>query len=167
VGRRRGRLTAACALAVAPVLGGCAGADVRAAPYAASAFPTGAPVSVADLEADAVVLAAWATWCLPCERELPLLDAYARTAPAGLAVVAVNVDTATVDDAQVADMLERLDVALPVWRDPSGAMVTRFGTGLMPFTVLLDGDGGVVATWSGAVDPEDEAFREAVADALA
>lgn len=147
-------------------LAGCGGDSGPDAPYAAGAFPSGADVSVVDLRGDAVLLAGWATWCVPCERELPALDAYAATADPDLRIVAVNVDTATVDDDAVDAMLVRLDVDLAVWRDREGALLDQYGGTLMPFSVLLDRDGRVVRTWSGALDVDSGDFAQAVADAL-
>lgn len=165
VARLRGLVVAALCVA------GCGGSDGdsdgEAAAYVAVAFPSGDAASVADLRGDAVLLAGWATWCVPCERELPELDAFAGARAAdGLRVVAVNVDTPSIDDDDVSGMLERLDVSLPVWRDSDAGLLAEFGGTAMPFAVLLDRDGRVVRIWNGAVDVDDTEFLAAVDSAL-
>lgn len=53
----------------------------------------GSKVSLADLRGKVVVLNFWATWCVPCRKELPLLDAYYATQKdAGLRVFAVTTE---------------------------------------------------------------------------
>ena len=50
----------------------------------------GRKIALADLKGQVVVLNFWATWCVPCKAEMPLLDAYVRHAgPRGLQVLAV------------------------------------------------------------------------------
>ena len=143
---------------------GCGDVDRETASYGASVFPSGEPASVDDLRGDAVLLAGWATWCLPCERELPELDAFAAGAD-GIRVVAVNVDTGAVDVATIAAMLDRLGISLPTWRDPDAELLAAFDGSAMPFAVLLDRNGEVVRTWNGAIDVDAAAFRDAVATA--
>jgi thiol-disulfide isomerase/thioredoxin len=166
---RSARCRVGAAIAVAAALAAGCGTDDApdAEPYAAAVFGSGVPVAVDELRGEAVLLAGWATWCIPCERELPELDAFAATADADLRIIAVNVDNASVSDEAVAAMTDRLAVSLPVWRDPEGRLLTRFGGAMMPFSVLLDRDGVPVRTWSGAIDVDHEDFLDAVADALA
>ena len=165
--RHRSRVPSVAAIVALACTAACApGGGLDGTPFTAVTFPGGDAVSASSFEGEAVLLAGWATWCVPCERELPLLDAYADVADPGLRIVAVNVDTASVGDGDVAAMLDRLDVGLPVWRDADGALLTRFGGSLMPFSVLLGRDGEVVRTWSGALDVDDDEFAVAVADAL-
>jgi thiol-disulfide isomerase/thioredoxin len=168
------RARAGAAILLASVLvASCGGDDdagvegVAAEPYAAALFGTGERVAVDELRGDAVLLAGWATWCVPCERELPELDAFAATADPDLRIIAVNVDNASVGDDAVAAMTDRLAVSLPVWRDPEGVLLTHFGGVMMPFSVLLDRDGVPVRTWTGAIDVDHDDFLAAVDDALA
>jgi cytochrome c biogenesis protein CcmG/thiol:disulfide interchange protein DsbE len=51
-------------------------------------------ISTAQLRGDVVILTFWATWCVPCREELPLLSAYAtRHREAGLKVLGFTLDT--------------------------------------------------------------------------
>ncbi|MGA9008268.1 MAG: TlpA disulfide reductase family protein [Xanthobacteraceae bacterium] len=50
--------------------------------------------TLADWRGRTVLLNLWATWCVPCRREMPALDALqAKLGNAGFEVVAVNIDT--------------------------------------------------------------------------
>ena len=146
------------------VVAACSGTTDEAEPYAAVEFGTGDPVSVDEYPGQPVLLAGWATWCVPCERELPELDTFVdNRTDDDLVVVAVNVDKATVGGDDVEAMLQRLEVSLPVWRDPDGILLTQFGGSTMPFSVLLDRDGEVSKTWIGALDVDDDEFVAAIA----
>ena len=152
---------------IVPVLAACSG-GTEAEPYAAVEFGTGEQVSTDQYLGQPVLLAGWATWCVPCERELPELDTYvderANADQADdLVVVAVNIDQTTIGDDDVAAMLQRLEVSLPTWRDPDGTLLTQFGGSTMPFSVLLDRDGEVSKTWIGALDVDDDEFLDAIA----
>ncbi|WP_448664342.1 TlpA family protein disulfide reductase [Sphingomonas sp. CJ20] len=48
------------------------------APEAELTLIDGTKVSLSEMRGDVVVLNIWATWCVPCRTELPLLDTYYR-----------------------------------------------------------------------------------------
>jgi cytochrome c biogenesis protein CcmG, thiol:disulfide interchange protein DsbE len=85
-------------------LGGCASAAPAPKPapggpisFTLPIWPAGtAQHSFADDRGHIVVLDAWASWCQPCQTELPKLDALAKQwAAQGVRVYAVNIDTAS------------------------------------------------------------------------
>lgn len=73
-----------------------AGLSVGApAPPATLVSLDGRRISTPELLGQVVILTFWATWCVPCREELPLLSAYAqRHADAGLSVLGFGLDTA-------------------------------------------------------------------------
>jgi cytochrome c biogenesis protein CcmG, thiol:disulfide interchange protein DsbE len=117
----------------------------------------GDTVSLASLRGRPVLVNFWATWCLPCRDEFPLLAAaYAEHADAGLEILGVvHDDTAEGARAFAQDMgatwpmlLDAEDVA---WADYLGVA--------MPTSFFIDADGVVRAASLGA-------FRETGLDAL-
>ncbi len=97
----------------------------------------------------------WATWCPPCVNEMPLLDAFAKRQGArGIAVVGIALD----DPAQVAEFLQRVPVAYPnLLEEPGpGDSSVRMGNtrSVLPFSILADAEGRVVATHMGSFDED-------------
>lgn len=108
----------------------------------------GERVSTTDLRGDPVVLNLWATWCPPCRREMPALQAlHQRYADAGMQVVGVSVGERP---AAVRAFLEETPVRYPLWLDPPGeatdasrSLHARLGGFGLPTTVFVD-DSGVI-----------------------
>jgi thiol-disulfide isomerase/thioredoxin len=128
--------------------------------FSAVDLATGDERSVDDVRGAPTLLAGWATWCVPCERELPELEAaLPELTAAGVQVVAVNVDASGVDESDVLAMIERLAPSLESWRDVDSTLLGAYESFLMPFSVLLDADGDVVRTWNGASIPTTSSRR--------
>ncbi len=124
----------------------------RPAPSVAFAGPDGAERTLADFRGRALVLNLWATWCVPCRREMPALDhLQAEAGSRDFEVVAINVDTARPERAPV--FLDQLGIkALTRYADPSGDALEKLrlaGDALgLPTTLIIDKQGcqlGVVA----------------------
>jgi cytochrome c biogenesis protein CcmG, thiol:disulfide interchange protein DsbE len=65
----------------------------QAAPPATLVTLDGQHITTTDLRGRVVILTFWATWCVPCRDELPLLSAYSRAhAAQGLTVLAFSLD---------------------------------------------------------------------------
>jgi thiol-disulfide isomerase/thioredoxin len=144
----------------------------------AALAPAATPVRVADLtfkDADGkerklsewgdrlVLLNLWATWCVPCRKEMPALDELQKKlgGPA-FEVVAVNIDTrdpekprAWLKDVGISNLTYYADPTAKIFQDLKG-LGKAFG---MPTTLLVDGKGCEVATLAG---PAEWASEDAV-----
>jgi thiol-disulfide isomerase/thioredoxin len=89
----------------------------------------------------------WASWCPPCVKELPAFQAFhANQAPNGVQVVGIALD----DEAPAAAFSQRFALGFPQFVEANGPRDTsvRWGNtrGTLPFTVLIDADGRILAT---------------------
>jgi thiol-disulfide isomerase/thioredoxin len=108
--------------------------------------------SLSDYAGKAVVLNLWATWCVPCVREMPALDDLAKlVAGDGIVVLPVSSDHggAAVVERFYAD---RGIKNLPVLLDPMGAMAHALNVRGIPTTLLIDKQGQELGWLEGAAD---------------
>jgi cytochrome c biogenesis protein CcmG, thiol:disulfide interchange protein DsbE len=90
--------TAAAGLLMGALRGGLAHANALRvggmAPHATLVQLDGQRISTSDLLGQVVILTFWATWCVPCRQELPLLSDYAsRHSAQGLTVLGFSLDS--------------------------------------------------------------------------
>ena len=111
----------------------------------------GTPFDLADWRGQVVLVNVWASWCVPCQREQPLLvAAYAQLAPQGLQIVGINVRDAP--EQARAFLREYGQAPWPSVRDPDGRRAVDWGTFALPETYLVDRSGTVVAKAVGELD---------------
>lgn len=127
--------------------------------------PQGATLATASLKGTPVLLNLWATWCVPCIAEMPMLDELAGELEGSVKVVTVSQDmngAEAVGPFFAQRQLERL----PQWLDPKNALAVAYGgsTGL-PLTVLYDAEGKEVFRVAGEYDWSSAEAREAIAEA--
>ncbi|MDS7595238.1 thiol:disulfide interchange protein TlpA [Agrobacterium tumefaciens] len=123
--------------------------------------PEGRDLTLADLKGKTVLLNLWATWCVPCREEMPALNALEKEMGGdNFEVVAVNIDTGS-DDKPNTFMNEYNIDGLKLYRDSSmGVFNVLKKEGLafgLPATLLMDGNGCLLAAMNGpaAWDSED------------
>jgi len=121
----------------------------RNKPQPTVALPTldGEPWKLSGQVGQAVLLNFWATWCEPCQAEMPALQRLsARYAQASLQVLAVNFrespDT-------VRRFVANTGMGLPVLMDADGSAAKSLGISIFPTTVLVDRRGRIRLTVSG------------------
>lgn len=99
------------------------------------------------------VLNIWATWCVPCVKELPALDRLAgKLAADGIAVVALSEDDK--GEAQVKPFLEKLKVTQITQQlyDPDLKAFQDFSIRGLPTTFIVSAQGRIVAKLEGAAE---------------
>ncbi len=132
--------------------------------------PDGKPMTIADHAGKTVLLNLWATWCAPCRAEMPALDALQKDKGGkDFEVVAVNVDTG--DDTKPKKFLNEIGVqTLGFYRDPTIALFNEAKTrGLalgLPVTMLIDGEGCLIAHMNGPAEWSSPDARRLVEAAL-
>ncbi len=95
-----------------------------------------------------LVVNLWASWCGPCRHEAPVLrDAHRAT---GARVTFLGVDSRD-EQAAAIRMLAATGVDYPQASDPPGAFATRSGVPGLPYTLVVDGAGHVVARRAGEI----------------
>ena len=123
----------------------------------------GKPRTLADFQGKTVLLNLWATWCVPCRKEMPALDALqTRLGGEKFEVVAVNIDTRNLDKPKA--WLQEVGIKqLGYYADPSAkvfqdlkAIGKAFG---MPTTLLIDAQGCELGVLAG---PAEWASEDAV-----
>ncbi len=102
----------------------------------------GKPVSLADFRGKVVLLNLWATWCVPCREEMPMLDRLQQALGGpGFEVVALSIDSGGA--AAVQRFYDEIGVrSLALYVDPSMEATSKLRTVGIPTTLLLDREGG-------------------------
>jgi thiol-disulfide isomerase/thioredoxin len=124
----------------------------------------GKPLTLAHWRGRTVLLNLWATWCVPCRKEMPTLDALeGRLGGAKFQVVAINIDTRNPDRPKA--FLKEIGISkLAYYADPDAktfqdlkAIGRAFG---MPTTLLVDPQGCEIGTIAGPAEwASDDAVK--------
>jgi len=113
----------------------------------------GQRISLDELRGSPVVLNFWASWCLPCREEAPLLTAADTTyRPMGLRILGVVYQDSS-ENAR--DFMTRYGQAYPGLLDPDGRTAIDYGVFGIPETFFIDGAGVVRARQVGALTEAD------------
>lgn len=132
---------------------------------------SGAPRRLSDWRGKTVLVNLWATWCPPCRKEMPALDALqGKLGGSGFEVVAINIDTR--DPAKPKQFLKDEGMTrLGYFSDQTAKIfqdLKAIGRALgMPTSVLVDPHGCEIATIEGAADWGSDDAVKLIAAAIA
>jgi thiol-disulfide isomerase/thioredoxin len=121
------------------------------------------PGSLAQQKGEPLLVNIWATWCAPCVKELPTLEALADRAGTPR-IIAVSQDMAP--RGSVDAFLEKNGLtALEVWHDPKMELSSTLGAEVLPTTILYDAEGREVWRYVGDLDWTGEEAAKLLAGA--
>ena len=118
----------------------------------------GQGLALGSLRGKVVLLDVWASWCVPCQKELPMLDAIARRLRSkGVEVLAVSIDQERSNVVKFLDTQPRW--VLTVAHDPRGAIAETFQPEKMPTSYVID-RAGIIRYVNDGFEPADAAVIE-------
>lgn len=130
--------------------GGSAPGESEQRPAPAISLPDlrdpAARVELASLRGKPVVVNFWASWCVPCRKELPDFEAAHQRFGDRVAFLGVNHQDGRTP---ARDLLRETGVTYPSGADADGKTATDYGLRGLPSTVLISADGQIVASRTG------------------
>lgn len=116
----------------------------------------GETLSLAALEDRILFINFWATWCEPCEREMPALQALQEGfPPERVRVIGITDPTASQTEAQIRDFLDTYAITFPVVLSSELALYQAFNVLQIPVTYIVDEAGIVRFRHLGELHPDD------------
>jgi peroxiredoxin len=173
MGSRSSTLWLAAGVAVAGVLAWLVSGDAPVPVERGSSAPGfelprvdgGAPVSLASLHGRVVLLNFWATWCKPCEDELPAMERLHRSlAGSDFSLVGISVDA---DAAPVLAFRERIGLGFTLLLDSDQRVARSYQTFRFPETLLIGRDGVILERYVGPKEWDSPAYVDRIRRLLA
>jgi cytochrome c-type biogenesis protein len=126
----------------------------------------GDSVDLASLKGSVVLLNVWATWCIPCRREVPELQALHQEFEAkGLKVLGVSIDGGEAGS-DVEAFMKDFGMTYTVLRDPAERVLTVFRIQGVPASYLIDREGVVRWRTIGPFTAKDAGLQAALEQTL-
>jgi thiol-disulfide isomerase/thioredoxin len=127
---------------------------------------TGKERTLADWRGKVVLLNLWATWCIPCRKEMPGLERLQQELGSDrFEVVAVSVDRTGVPGAR--KFLDEAKLTkLALYADGTARMAATLRAAGLPATLLLDREGREIGRLLGPAEWDSEDAKRVIASAL-
>jgi peroxiredoxin len=122
-------------------------------------------LSLEDARGRVVFVNFWATWCKPCEDEMPAMERLHRAlGPRGLEMWAVSVDDRV---EPVVEFAKRLGLTFPILHDATKGVAGSYDARRFPESWIVGRDGRLVARFIGPRDWDSPVYLEQIAELLA
>ncbi len=121
-------------------------------------------LSLAELEGRVVLVNFWATWCAPCESEMPAMERLYQALPRdGFELMAVSIDGIAAD---VEGFQARYQLSFPILLDRDQAVYKRYQTMGVPESLLIDQRGRIVERYVGPREWDAGEYVERIRDLI-
>jgi cytochrome c biogenesis protein CcmG/thiol:disulfide interchange protein DsbE len=114
--------------------------------------PGEAPVSLEAMRGKPVVVNFWASWCVPCRREMPAFESVYEAVGDRVAFLGINHKDYR---NSALDFLRQTGTRYPSGFDPAGTVAARYGIVGMPTTLFISGDGRLLEQRPGEMSGEE------------
>ena len=115
----------------------------------------GNPVKLSDFKGKPVVLNFWASWCGPCQREMPHFNkAYAKYKDEIVFMMVDLVDGQRETQSKGSSFIKNQGYDFPVYFDIEEDAAYTYGITSIPMTLFIDRDGYIKTGYAGAIDEE-------------
>lgn len=112
---------------------------------------------------DVVYVTFWATWCVPCRREMPYLQAlHEDLGDKGLRIISVNTDPPATAS-KIKPYIKRYNITYTLVLDPDNNVLDKYNpTRELPYAVLIDRSGNVREVFPGYRKGDEVLLREKI-----
>ena len=124
-------------------------------------------INLNDYRGSTVIVNFWAIWCMPCRREMPILqDISHELKDRGLVVIGINSGLEKdPDNEEIVEFLNYLNIDYPVgYGDSESKIEQDYSIVGLPSTFIIDSEGNIRYRWLG--EWKKEAFYNAVVSVL-
>jgi len=109
-------------------------------------------VQLDDFKGKGVMLNFWATYCKPCEEEMPYMqELYPEYKDKGIEIVAVSLDST---ELVIDKFIDEYDLTFPIPHDTKGEVMDLYNIGNLPSTLFINPDGEIEEVVEGALTLE-------------
>ena len=145
-----------------------AAGDRAKAPALVAKTLKGETISLSDLKGSVVVVSFWATWCVPCKKELKILSKYLKAKKdKGFQVIAISMDGPETAS-EVRSTVKRYRWSMPIIHDKDGSITSVHNPrSAAPYTIFVDRQGRIAHAHEGFSQGDQEKLEGRIDKLLA